>query len=103
MRREISSLAAHPAAAGPRIGGNATEKGHAMTSANIAFVQSLYAAFGKGDIATIVAGMAPDVDWVVNGDRKDFPSFGSWKGQGEVQKFFHAVADNQDAKVFDPQ
>jgi ketosteroid isomerase-like protein len=34
-----------------------------MSAANIAFVQSLYAAFGRGDIATIVNGLAPDVDW----------------------------------------
>jgi hypothetical protein len=29
-----------------------------MSSANIAFVQSLYSAFGRGDIATIINGLA---------------------------------------------
>jgi len=77
--------------------------GIAMSNANIVFVQSLYAAFGKGDIATVVAGAAPDIDWVVNGSRKDFPSFGAWKGAGEVQKFFATVAEHQEAKVFSPQ
>ena len=74
-----------------------------MSNANINFIQGLYAAFGKGDIATVVAGAAPDVDWVVNGRRKDFPSFGTWKGVGEVQKFFANIAQHQESKGFSPQ
>jgi ketosteroid isomerase-like protein len=74
-----------------------------MSNANIAFVQSLYTAFGKGDIATVVAGAAPDVDWIVNGSRKDYPAFGAWKGAGEVQKFFECIAQHQKSKVFSPQ
>jgi hypothetical protein len=30
-----------------------------MSTANVTFVQGLYAAFGRGDIATIIAGLAP--------------------------------------------
>jgi ketosteroid isomerase-like protein len=74
-----------------------------MSNANITFVQGLYAAFGKGDIATVVAGAAPDVDWVVNGSRKDFPTFGAWHGAGEVKKFFDSVGQHQESKVFSPQ
>jgi ketosteroid isomerase-like protein len=74
-----------------------------MSNATITFVQGLYAAFGRGDIATVVAGVTPDVDWVVNGRRSDFPTFGAWKGQGEVQKFFESVAQHQESKVFSPQ
>ena len=62
------------------------------SAANIAFVQSLYAAFQRGDITTVIAGMAPDVEWRVNGRRKDYPLLGSWKGQADVQKFFQGVA-----------
>ncbi len=43
---------------------------------NIALVKSLYGAFGKGDIATIVAAMAPDVNWEAVGRTSDFPTFG---------------------------
>jgi len=74
-----------------------------MSSANIAFVQSLYAAFGKGDIAAIIAGLAADVDWGVNGRRKDYPLLGSWKGQSEVQKFFQGVAEHEEATEFSPK
>ena len=34
-----------------------------MSVANIAFVQDLYAAFGCGDIATLLAGLNPQIDW----------------------------------------
>ena len=34
-----------------------------MSNANIVHVQSLYAAFGRGDIATLLAGCAADIDW----------------------------------------
>ena len=74
-----------------------------MSSANISFVQSLYAAFGRGDITTIINGLAPDVDWGVNGRRKDYPLFGNWKSAGEVQKFFQGVAEHEEATDFSPR
>jgi ketosteroid isomerase-like protein len=73
------------------------------SAANIAFVQSLYAAFQRGDIATVIAGMASDVEWTVNGRRKDYPLLGSWKGQAEVQKFFQGVAEHEEATEFSPR
>jgi ketosteroid isomerase-like protein len=42
-----------------------------MSAADIAFVQNLYAAVGRGDIKAVVAGLARDVDWTANGRRKD--------------------------------
>jgi ketosteroid isomerase-like protein len=74
-----------------------------MSRANIAFVQTLYAAFGRGDIATVISGLAPDVDWQVNGRRKDYPLFGSWKGSSEVQNFFKGVAQHEEATDFSPR
>jgi uncharacterized protein len=73
-----------------------------MSSANIALVQSLYAAFGRGDISTIINALSPDVDWTVNGRRKDYPLLGSWKGSSEVQKFFQGVAEHEEATEFSP-
>ena len=74
-----------------------------MSNANIALVQSLYAAFGKGDIATLVNGLTADVDWNVNGRRKDYPMFGTWKGPGDVQTFFKGVADHETFSAFSPK
>lgn len=73
-----------------------------MSNANIALVQSLYAAFGKGDIGTLVSGLTADVDWNVNGRRKDYPMFGSWKGPSDVQTFFQGVGENETFSAFSP-
>ena len=74
-----------------------------MSSANIAFVQSLYAAFSRGDIAGVISGLAADVDWNVNGRRKDYPLLGDWKGAAEVQKFFQGISEHQEVREFSPR
>ena len=74
-----------------------------MSNANIAFVQSLYAAFGRGDIATIIAAMAPDIAWHSHGEAEDYPTLGLHKGPLGVQKFFQTVAANQTALDFSPR
>ena len=42
-----------------------------MSQADVTLIQSLYAAFGRGDIATIIAAVAPDIEWRLNGSRSD--------------------------------
>ena len=74
-----------------------------MSNANIAHVQSLYAAFGRGDVATIIAGASPDIDWESVGRQSDFPAFGPRKGAKEVQEFFKTVAENEDFSDFTPR
>ena len=73
-----------------------------MSNANIALVQSLYAAFGKGDIATIIYSLTPDVAWHSGGRATDFPGFGPRKGQKAVEDFFKIIADNNDFSHFTP-
>jgi ketosteroid isomerase-like protein len=74
-----------------------------MSNANVALIQSLYAAFGRGDIAAVIAGLAPDVDWETVGSRTDFPNFGPHRGIGEVQDFFRLVGENEDFSEFTPR
>ena len=74
-----------------------------MSNANVAQVQSLYAAFGRGDVATIIAGLSPDIDWETIGRTSDFPTLGPRKGAGAVQEFFQLVADNEDFSDFTPR
>ncbi len=74
-----------------------------MSNANVDLIQSLYAAFGRGDIATIVNALSSDVDWNVNGRHKDHPLIGTWKGPGEVQKFFQGIAEHQESTEFSPR
>lgn len=74
-----------------------------MSNANIAFVQSLYAAFQRGDIAAIAGAATPDTTWQVHGRTKDHPSIGVHKGAQGVQTFFGIVADTQDVAAFTPR
>ena len=74
-----------------------------MSNANVTLVQSLYAAFGRGDIATIVNAMAGDVVWTVHGRPKDHPAMGTHKTPAGVQKFFGIIADTQTATDFSPR
>ena len=74
-----------------------------MSNANVALIQGLYAAFGRGDVADIIASLAPDVHWESGGRRSDFPTFGPRKGPSEVQGFFSQVAENFDFSDFTPR
>jgi hypothetical protein len=74
-----------------------------MNNANIAHVQSMYAAFGRGDVAALLAGMTPDIDWQTIGRPKDFPTLGPRKGVAQVQEFFQLVAELEDFTDFAPR
>jgi len=74
-----------------------------MSEANISTVQSLYAAFGRGDIDTIVGNCLPDVSWASGGRSEDYPPFGSRKGTDAVRDFFRTVAEVQDFNEFSPR
>jgi uncharacterized protein len=74
-----------------------------MSNANVSLVQSLYAAFGKGEVGTIVAACTPDVAWHSGGRESDFPAFGPRRGQQAVTEFFKIVAENEDFQEFSPR
>ncbi len=74
-----------------------------MSNANITTIQNLYAAFGRGDVATIIAGLTPDVDWQTIGRQKDFPTLGARKGAAQVQEFFQLVGEHEDFSDFTPR
>ena len=73
---------------------------HQPANAGIEFAKAMYAAFGRGDIATIVAGSTPDVVWRSNGSASDFPTLGSHKGPAE---FFALVAEHDAFTSFEPR
>jgi len=74
-----------------------------MSEANIATVQNLYAAFGRGDIDMIVGSCLPDVTWASGGRTEDFPPFGPRKGTEAVREFFRKVAELQEFDEFSPR
>jgi ketosteroid isomerase-like protein len=73
-----------------------------MSEANIATVQSLYAAFVRGDIDMIVDGCLPEITWMSGGRKEDYPTFGPRNGTQGVRDFFRLVAELQDFNEFSP-
>ena len=65
-----------------------------MSNDNVSLVQSLYAAFGRGDIDTILAALTPDVSWESIGRPEDFPTLGPRHGIDGVRDFFRLVAES---------
>lgn len=62
-------------------------------------VKNLYAAFGRGDVATIIASLAPDVSWEMEGPA-EISVAGIRKGPEAVKGFFQAIAnDHADPKL----
>jgi ketosteroid isomerase-like protein len=74
-----------------------------VSNANVALVESLYAAFKRGDIPTIIAALAPDVTWEVTGRPEDYPILGRRKGPAAVQEFFRLIGELQEASEFSPR
>ena len=76
----------------------------ATSTHNIATVQALYAAFGRGDIAYILERVAENVDW--NNKKSaagDIPWNGNFSGRKHVPDFFTALAQNTEFSVFEPK
>jgi len=74
-----------------------------MSNGNIALVQGLYAAFGRGDVASIVGMLTAEVDWQTLGPAKDYPVFGQRKGKAAVQEFFAQVGSTEEFSEFSPR
>jgi ketosteroid isomerase-like protein len=70
---------------------------------NKAFVQSLYAAFGRGDIPFILAHADETIAWSSNDGSGAVPWGGPRQGRQEVQHFFDALAAHLEFEVFDPR
>lgn len=69
-----------------------------------AAIKSLYAAFERGDVDTILGHLADDVDW--NNERvasRECPWNGDFSGRSKVPGFFRAVGDNLEFAVFEPR
>jgi uncharacterized protein len=56
-------------------------------------LQSLYAAFGRGDVPAILAELAEDVEWDANREDHGLAWLKPRRGPGEVAGFFAALAD----------
>ena len=62
---------------------------------NTEIVKAMYAAFGRGDIQTIMERVTDDIEWTLEGPAI-LPFAGARKGPSEVLGFFQALATTQD-------
>ena len=74
-----------------------------MSQANIATLQSLYAAYVRGDVQSLIDGCAPDVIWESGGRGGDFPAFGLRTGIAGVADFCRTAAELVDFSEFSPR
>ena len=70
---------------------------------NIAFVQSLYAAFGRGDLSFILGNLHPGIEWSSNANPAIVPWGGTRTGTEGATAFFVALGGNLDFEIFEPK
>jgi uncharacterized protein len=71
---------------------------------NTKVVQDAYAAFGRGDIPTLLGYMTDDIHWrPVIGTAKHVPFSGERRGKAAVAEFFKQVSASEDFQQFEPR
>jgi len=69
---------------------------------NIAVVQQVYGAFGRGDLDGILALLDPEVAWRTPGP-PDLPTAGMYRGVKAVREFFGKLLNTFEITNFEPQ
>jgi ketosteroid isomerase-like protein len=69
---------------------------------NIETIKAVYAAFGRGDVASIVDAVTDDVDWASDTSSDGAPWYGVHKGKEGVGAFFEAFGKAMDVEDFTP-
>lgn len=69
---------------------------------NVDIVLSDYAAFGRGDIATIQASLSDNCNWTHAGDPAVVPFAGTFVGKADVGRFFENVGKSLQVTQFEP-
>ena len=69
---------------------------------NARIVKEAYASFEKGDTNAILDLLAIDVEWIVPGPPDILPLAGTYRGRGEVAKFFEKLAAEETYERFEP-
>ena len=70
---------------------------------NSDLIRSLYTAFGRGDVKSILDRLDAEIEWVSNGDCKVIPWGGRRGGIAGAASFFQSLADNLDFEAFEPR
>lgn len=71
-------------------------------SQNIETIKAVYAAFGRGDVNTILDAVTDDVDWGTESSSKGAPWYGARKGKEGVGTFFDDFGKAMEVEDFTP-
>jgi ketosteroid isomerase-like protein len=72
------------------------------TDDNIKSIQTLYEAFGSGDVESILNAVADDVDWATDTSSTAAPWYGVRHGRDGVASFFEAFGSAMEVAEFTP-
>jgi ketosteroid isomerase-like protein len=64
-----------------------------MSEQNLQLVQSVYAAFGRGDVSAVIEVTAPNATIGIVGRREDAPFLGMFEGKAGAAEFFKQLAE----------
>jgi ketosteroid isomerase-like protein len=70
---------------------------------NIKTIQTMYEAFGRGDLAAILDAVTDDVDWATDTTSTAAPWYGPRHGKAGVTAFFAAFGSAMDVDEFTPR
>jgi ketosteroid isomerase-like protein len=70
--------------------------------ANIKTIEQVYAAFGRGDVAGILAAVTDDVDWGAETTSTVAPWYGVRHGKQAVGEFFEGFGSAMEVDEFTP-
>ena len=74
-----------------------------MSIENVGTIQSIYAAFGRGDVAAILARVTPQTQWSFAGARPEVPWHRPVDGADELPGFFGAIGEAMAFERFEPR
>lgn len=69
---------------------------------NLQTIRDAYAAFGRGDVAGVLASLTDDVVWETQGPSQ-IPYAGVFHGKDGVSRFFEILGRTEDVQAFEPQ
>jgi ketosteroid isomerase-like protein len=69
---------------------------------NIKTVQTMYEAFGRGDVGTVLENVTDDVDWGTEAASTAAPWYGVRHGKDEAASFFQAFGSTMEVQEFTP-
>ena len=73
------------------------------TDTNVQTIQTIYAAFGRGDVPAILERCSDDAVVGFEGASPLVPWHGPWRGRSEIARFFETIGREVDFQAFEPR